>query len=191
MENNKTITDNKIIFGNNEEDIFHQLSTELQEDVFGEDYKVILSQDSKQILLQIDIDPGGGFEGGYELTTLSSAIHKANDFRFGIHHEGFASKIGKVFGMEDKLIGYPEFDNRLIVNTNNIEKVRTIFADEEVRKTFQSLTGFAMHITHHHIDGKEEKEPFLEFEIERGITNLVELRNIYHAFFSVLAGIDN
>jgi hypothetical protein len=180
----------KIISGNNEDEIWQQVSADFAADDELLEYNVVLNQASRKVSLDIDIDPGGGFESGYEYTRLSAEIQQKNDFRFSIHHEGFVDKMGKLLGMEDVLTGYKEFDEKLIVKTNDAEKVKSIFSDINARNVFQSLADFTLHITHHHIKDDKEKEPFLELEIQRAITDAEELRKIYHAYFEILSLID-
>jgi hypothetical protein len=173
-----------IISGNNEDEIWQQVTADMNAGKELLEYEVVLNQDGRKVSLDIDVDPGGGFESGYEFTKLSASIQKKNDFRFAIHHEGFIDTMGKFFGMEDVSIGYPAFDERLIIKTNHKKKVRAIFTDSSIREVFQQLTDFTMHITHHHEEG------FLELEIQHAITDPIELRKIYHAFFKILALID-
>ena len=97
---------------------------------------------------------------------------------------------GKFFGMEDVVVGYKEFDDALIIKTNDRERTRRIFYDEEVRKVFQSLRSFTLHLVHHHVAGQKENQCFLELSVEEGITDPAILRNLYEAFCIVLGGIE-
>lgn len=183
MEETKTIA------GNNEAEIWQQVNADLANDNLLE-YNVVLKQEGRTVVLDIDIDPGGGFESGYEVTRLTSKIQPQNNFRFALHHEGFIDKMGKLLGMEDVVIGYPELDESLIIKTNDAVKTTSIFNDLATRKLFQSLKDFTIAITHHKLDNNDNEEPFLEFEIQRGVTDSSELRSIYHAFFIILTAID-
>ena len=140
--------------------------------------------------LMIDIDLGGGFEGGYALTSFTARVAPEHDFRFALHHQGLIDTAGKFFGMEDVVTGYPEFDEALIVKTSDRERTRRIFSDVNVRKIFQSLRLFTLHLTHHHVAGQKEKEPFLKLTIEEGIIDPAVLRNLYDAFYKVLSGVE-
>jgi hypothetical protein len=176
-----------IISGNTEDELWQKVTEGLNNDELLE-YEVTLDLAGKKVLLDIDIDPGGGFESGYEFTRLTAGLANNNDFNFAIHHEGFIDTMGKFFGMEDIEIGYPEFDKKLIVKTNDAERVKTIFSDDDVRDTFQSLTEFTLHIANKDIEG--EKEAFLELEIQKGVTDPNELRKIYHSFFSLFTALE-
>lgn len=179
----------KTISGSTTDEIWQQLSADLSGQEIYE-YNVLLVQNSREVELAIDIDLGGGFESGYELTSFKAPIAIEHDFRFALHHQDLIDTAGKFFGMEDVVIGYPEFDEALIIKTNDQERTRRIFSDINVRETFQSLRLFTLHLTHHHTAGQKEKEPFLELTIEQGIFDLEELRNLYDAFFQVLSGVE-
>jgi hypothetical protein len=177
--------DLKYFNGLTEEEVWQQLATDLNssEEIFT--YNAVLQQDGKQITLSIDIDPGGGFEGGYATTSFEAPVQVDNDFRFALHHEGFMDEIGKFFGMEDQVTGYPEFDKQVLVKTNNPEKVKQLFADAESRQTVQDLVAFNFHITHPS-DENGNKTSVLALEIEDGVTEVSELRKLYHVFLRTL-----
>jgi hypothetical protein len=179
----------KIIKGQTEDEIWQQITADLtkQDDIL--EYDAMIEQDGNQILLDIDIDLGGGFEGGYESTMLRAPLHIAQDFRFAVHHQGFIDEIGKFFGMQDVETGYEEFDKEAIIKTNNAEKVKALFTDATVRKVIQSLEDYTFGIIMHHAN-HGDKAPFLELYINNAITDATELRKIYHSFYTVLTSLD-
>lgn len=179
----------KQIFGDTTNDIWQQVAADLSSQEVYE-YNVLLIQDGRSVELMIDIDLGGGFEGGYAYTSFAARIAPEHDFRFALHHQGFIDTVSTFFGMEDIVIGYPEFDEALIVKTNDRERTRRIFSDLNVRKIFQSLRFFTLHLTHDHVVGQKEKELFLKFTIEEGILDPAVLRNLYDAFCQVLSNIE-
>ncbi len=179
----------KQISGSTTDDIWQQVSDDLSgQEIYN--YNVFLVQDGRKVELVIDIDLGGGFESGYELTSFEAPVASEHDFRLALHHQDFIDTVEKFFGMEDVVIGYPGFDEALIIKTNDRERTRRIFSDVNVRELFQSLSRFALHITHHPVDGQKEKEPFLEFTIEKGVIDPEVLRDLYDAFYKVLSGIE-
>jgi len=177
------MAENKQISGNTTDEIWRQVVADLSGQEIYE-YSATLVQDGTEVELVIDIDPGGGFEGGYEYTSFIAPVALKYDFRFALHHQDLIDAAGKFFGMEDVIIGYQEFDEALIIKTSDRERTRAIFVDVDVRKTFQSLRSFTLHLTHSH------KELFLEFVIEEGVTDPDVLRNLYEAFFKVLKRIE-
>jgi hypothetical protein len=178
--------DLKVVTGNTEQEIWPVIESDLSAgDIL--DYHILIRQDNAETDLYIDIDLGGGFEGGYEITQLKASLSIPHDFKFAIHDEDFIDKMGKFFGMQDVETGYPELDEHLIIKTNDEERVRLVFADEEVRQTLTLLNDFDLGI--HHVHNGEIQTASLEFNINEGITDAAYLRKIYHAFYKVLTGI--
>ena len=176
----------KIITGSTEQEIWAQVTADLTstEEVFA--YNAIINQGGKKSELYIDIDLGGGFEGGSETTQLSAPLAVTRDFKFAIHDEDFLDTIGKFFGLEDMKTGYPELDEHVVIKTNAPEKVRELFADGTLRSVFTTLDGFDFGIHTHTIEETGIEQPFLEFNLNQGITDPNALQQIYHAFYTVL-----
>ncbi len=179
-----------IIRGTNEDEIWQQIDEQFLQDPEPLEYAAIIEQDSRRVIIDIDIDLGGGFEGGYETTTFTAPLHTLPSFSFAIHEEHFTDEVGKFFGMQDVETGYAEFDKKLVVKTNDTAKCQQIFSDASVREVFQNLNDFSFGITRHHYSDTNKKDPFLELNIESGITDTQKLREIYKAFYSVLISVD-
>jgi hypothetical protein len=166
---------------------------ELRRDIFLDfsthglhDYHVIIQYENYNIELDIASSPGGSEEGGYDTTSIRAAIKNTADFIFAIFPEDFINRIGKLFGAQDVLLGYPEFDSNLIVKTNNADRLKTIFADNEIRRVFQSLSGYSLKI-----DRDDNNEiAYLHFRMQRGISNPSELEKVFNAFCHVLDSIN-
>lgn len=183
----------KIIRGDTEEVIWSQVASDLDNISYPFLYAVNIQEGDKSVFLNIEVDMGGGFESGFQSTsltapipirfsTLSSRIQEHKDFRFALHDEDFIDKLGKFFGMEDVETGYEEFDKKLIVKTNDVAKVKEVFKNEQTRKLFETVAGFNLHIAHY---DQEDKHSSLELTINRDITNVEELRKVYDAFVDV------
>ncbi len=99
-------------------------------------------------------------------------------------------EIGKFFGMEDIETGYPEFDKKVIVKTNDASRLKSLFSEKNTRMPFIDLSDFTFHITQHHIDETHKKADFLELSIEEAITDIPRLKLIYNAFSKVLDAIE-
>lgn len=171
----------KNIAGDTQE-IWHAINTDF---VSGNDlhnYHVTIQHENRNIDLDIVSSPGGSEEGGYAVTTFSSALPAHTNFSFAIFPEDFLKKIGKLFGQQDVMLGYPEFDHDVIVKTNNAHRLKRIFADPEVRKVFQSLSGYSLRIHKH--DDKEGDH--LELLIQRSLLNSGDLKRVFDAFCHVL-----
>lgn len=180
----------KHITGNSEEEVWAQINHDLAANPDTLEYRVLIHQQTREILLDIDIDLGGGFEGGYATTIFSTSLRNRDGFRFALHEEGFFDDLGKFFGMQDVQVGYPDFDKRLVIKTNDEARVRTVFTSAEVREALLSLKDFTFEIVLPDSSDSSSDDSVLELIIEEGITDPVKLRQLYHAFFGVLTLID-
>lgn len=171
-----------------------EISKPLNESPIPLKFETVLEHQKSPISINVDIDPGGGFEGGYELTSLTAAvpiqftslsapIDKETEYTFSVHDEGLLDRVGKFFGMQDLITGDAEFDKNLIVKTNDLEKTKSIFSDAEIRSTFQSLKYFSLQIEN---DSKEGGGRTLEFLMDKAITKPDELKKIVMAFSAIL-----
>jgi hypothetical protein len=176
----------RVVYGQTEEEVWDALKKDLQSDDSLLDYHALIEQGDRDITLDIDIDPGGGFDNGDAYTAFRSSILKS-DFRLAVHHENFVDEIGKFLGMQDVVIGYPEFDKKLVIKTNDGPKARIVFAEPQVREVLQSLENFSLETERHEVD---EKDNSLLLNIEEGITDPEQLKLLYHAFITLLIAID-
>lgn len=186
-----TMETQKKFSGKSEAEVWKQVEADLNKDDDVYDYNAIIEQDGKKINLIIDIDLGGGFEGGYASTGFSAEITNPKGFRFALHQDGFIDDIGKFLGMQDVEVGYAELDKHLIIKTNDEGKVKKLFTHKEVRDVFEKLDDFDFGIRMHSVEHGDHKQSFLELNIEDGVTEPAELRKLYSAFYSVLDTIDN
>ena len=191
--NKKNMETHKIIRGDTEQAIWDEVASDLGNISYPFLYAVNIQEADKSVFLNIEVDMGGGFESGFQSTsltapipirfsTLSSRISEHKDFRFALHDEDFIDKLGKFFGMEDVETGYEEFDKKLVVKTNDVARVKAVFRNEQTRKVFETIAGFNLHIAFY---DQEDKYSSLELTINRDITNVEELRKIYNAFVDV------
>lgn len=151
------------------------------------DYHVLINLNNQEIELDIVSSPGGSAEGGYDTTRLTAHLHGHRGFHFAIHPEDFLYKIGKLFGMEDITTGYTDFDRNVMVKTNDPQKFKSLFADEDVRQVFQNLSGYSFKIIPH----DERQGDHLELYIQRSITNAAEFAPIFSAFCQVATSLES
>jgi hypothetical protein len=177
------------ITGMNEDQVWAQVENDLTQNQDLLQYRAVIEQQNKTILLDIDIDLGGGFEGGFATTILSARFPNPSGYRFALHEESFFDDLGKFFGMQDVEIGYPDFDERILVKTNDEGRVRTMLNDDTTRQLLLSLEDFTFEIVVPDED-PQNQDSTLELIIEDGITDPVRLRQIYRIFFGILMLID-
>ena len=177
----------RVINAASEAEITDQLKAYLRREGDAFQHRVCLQDGEKNILLDIDIDPGGGFESGYATTRFSAPVASSGDFAFTIHPEGFLSDFAKLFGLQDEVVGYPEFDKKVIIKTNDAGKVKTVFSDAATRQAITTLSTFNLQLGN---SNAEENTKKLTLEIEEGITDPAALLPLYHTFRKVLEQVE-
>ena len=170
----------KIITAQSDADIWNQINADFANGI-PHDYHVEIQHNNKSIQLHIVSSPGGNEEGGYEYTRLRSVLPVRNDFEFVIQPEDFLNRLGKLFGGQDVEIGYPEFDKNVLVKTNNPERLKSLFAEEETRKPFIDLSGYSFGIVTH----DEDEHKSLELNFQRLVVGN-QLKDVFDAFTKVL-----
>lgn len=183
METRRNLT------GNNEPELWQQLEADLAQSADFLEYRAILHQGGQEIFLDIDSDPGGGFEGGFYQTALTASFSNPDHFLFALHHANFLDELGKFLGLQDIETGHPDFDQAIVVKANDETKVRTLLADESVRAALLSLPDFTFHtvLPHHEAPGNDACN--LELRTGEVIADH-RLRGVYNAFFRVLIALN-
>lgn len=176
-----------LITGNSGEAMVQHLTTYFAQQPDAFQHALTLQQGERQVLLEIDIDPGGGFESGYATTRFSAPVHLDNNFAFTIHPEGFLADFAKLFGLQDEVIGYPEFDEKVIIKTNGKEKVTAIFKDAGTRQVFATLENYTLQLQQQE---ETDSQRLLLLNIEEGITDGTTLGQLYQAFYDVLQQVE-
>ncbi len=146
------------------------------------DYHVSVQTLLHTIEVDIVSSPGGGYEGGYGNTRIHSFIAAHPGFVFVMYPEDFLNRIGKLFGLQDIKLGYKEFDDNVIVKTNNKEKLKAILGDFEVRSVMETLSGYSFKLDDH----EDNSNHYLDLTIQRAVTDPGEFRQIFTAFQVVL-----
>ena len=172
-----------IISNATEEETWKQVKIQLANNNLSD--SILIKDKQYSILVNIDIDLGGGFEGGFSTTQLKSPIKTKSDFHFAIHKKNLLDDVGKFFGMQDVIIGDKDFDDAFIIKTTDEKRIKEILADANTKNILKSISHFTLSTE----EGTEENA-ILEMYIEEAITDTAFLKKIYQAFYSVLFQID-
>ena len=173
----------KIITAQTEADIWQQINHDFSSGI-PHNYHVQIQYNDNDIELNIVSSPGGNEEGGYEYSNLKALVPAGNDFEFLIQPEDFLNRIGKLFGGQDVILGYPEFDKNVLVKTNNPERLKDLLADVATRELFVGLSGYSFGIA----TANESEGKTLELLIQRAVSG-EELKKSFQAFTKVLTAI--
>jgi len=175
----------KIISAPTEEQLWQQVIADFKEDPDPLEYNTVLEQQGRRVILDIYNNHAVGFEAA-AFTCFNTFLHNKNNFRFGIHTQSFTDEVGKFFGMDDLILGFKDFDEKFIIKSNDEHKTLSLFADAHVRDTLLSLSDISFGIVEYTMEDTDGKAAFLELKTENAITDPLQLREIYNAFFKIL-----
>jgi hypothetical protein len=147
------------------------------------EYQAQLQQGPYQAGLDIDVDPGGGFEGGYTITTLHVRVPGHPALRFALYEQTWVQQLGKLLGQEDVILGYPELDDAFIINTNDVAALQALLADPELRRTLLRFP--TLHLNLEPASLAADADVRLTFTYEAAILSSAQLRDIYHALMQL------
>jgi hypothetical protein len=172
------------ISGKTEAEIWQQVASDLAQKGDILEYSAQLVQGHTDIYLSIEIDLGGGFEGGFETTSFMAPLAETRPFKFHIHEQNLVNEIGKVFGLEDIESGYLEFDEAFIIKTNEPETLKALFAEENLRLTLLKHRDCELMLSpeNHEADAPH----LLTYTIDQAITEVSELQEIYHMLLALV-----
>ena len=175
----------KIISAVNEEQLWQGVISDFKADPDPLDYHVVLEQHERRVILDIYNNHAVGFEA-MAFTTFSAYLFGRNNFRFAIYNQGFKDELSKFFGMQDVVLGFNDFDEKFIIKTNDESKTTLIFTNKQLRNTLLKVPNLTFGIVEYTLEEGDGKAPFLELKIEKAITDPIQLKEIYNAFFNVL-----
>jgi hypothetical protein len=67
-------------------------------------------------------------------TRLRAPYINKDNFRFTIYRKSIFSNLGKLLGMQDVEVGYPQFDEDFIIQGNNESRLRELFGNARIRQ---------------------------------------------------------
>jgi hypothetical protein len=68
-----------------------------------------------------------------DYTRMRSLFINPEGFYFNVYRRGIFSNLGKLLGMQDVTVGYPQFDDMYIIQGNDEAKLRRLFANKKIR----------------------------------------------------------
>jgi hypothetical protein len=182
MESRDTV---RTFSADTEDALWQQVAADMnqQQDLF--EYTADLVQGGYLVRLAIEIDLGGGFEGGFETTSFNSLVPTPTPLHFSMHEQDWVHEIGKLLGLTDIELGDPELDAAFIITTNNADALRDLLlSDPHLRQTLLRHTNARLALA----PASEEPDAavYLMFTKDAAIIDPAELREVYHLLFSIL-----
>ncbi len=122
-------------------------------------------------------------------TRLRAPYVNKDDFRFTIYRKGFFSDLGKLLGMQDVEVGYPDFDEAFIIKGNDETKLRALFANPKIRALMEAQPTVFLTVKDDEgwfgatfPEGVDE----LYFRVGGVIKDVERLKSLYHLFAEIL-----
>ena len=91
-----------------------------------------------QWTITLDTYETGGQYSSTTYTRIRAPYFSEDDFQFAVYRKTRFSALGKLLGMQDIEVEYPDFDPDFIIKANDEFKVRELFADSRIRELIQS-----------------------------------------------------
>ena len=124
------------IFGPSKKEIWSKLSEEVGgkfiERGFFKDSKIEIQHGEWTITLDTYTVSTGKSSTTY--TRIRAPYVNKGGFRFTIYRKTFFSDIGKMLGMQDVEVGYPQFDEDFIIKGNDEYQLKKLFDNSKIRE---------------------------------------------------------
>jgi len=123
------------LFGPSREEVWTQLAAEIganYESDFWTGTKV--SIDYGQWTITLDAYTVNTGQTQHTYTRFRAPYVNPDGFRFGIYRKHLFTPLAKWLGMQDIEVGHPEFDEAFVIQGNNDQLVKALFADDSIRK---------------------------------------------------------
>jgi hypothetical protein len=187
----------KNLFGPSKDELWQQLCAEIGADFIEgrlwKGSKVQAHVKSWTITLDtLTISSGDASTGTFTnvtYTRMRAPYINRDGFRFKIYQQGFFSGLGKLLGMEDIEVGDPEFDDRYIIQGNNLGKVQLLFANPTIRQLIQAQPSMNLEVKDdegwfgtHFPEGVDE----LYFTVVGTVKDIERLKLLYELFAKIL-----
>jgi len=179
------------IFGPSQDEVWRLLSSEIGgEFIDGGFWKGdIVTARVKDWMVTMDTYRVSTGKSSTTYTRIRAPYVNKDGFRFTIYKEGLFGKIGKLFGMQDIQVGYPEFDKKYIIKGNDDYKVQMLFSNPQIRELIKFLP--AIHFQVKDDDGWfgsnfPEGVDELYFQVVGVIKDLDLLRTLFLLFAETL-----
>lgn len=177
-----------IIDVKSEDEVWKIIAEQLNSKEDDLDYTAQFSFKNYCVVLDIDIHPDRGDENEKPITSFSAQLDEGTDFRFNLKKQGLKHQIGKLFGMQDVIIGHADFDKQFLIQSNDEAKVKEVLSDTGVSAELLKHPVTEFKIRERKIG--TNKEIVLDLELEGGITEPDKLKNIFQPFKIMLNHLD-
>jgi len=178
-----------IITGESENEIWKTIAEQLNTTEGKKKYYTAQFPTEKHsVTIHVDVDHDSSEDEEGPITSFTARLSDQTSFRFRVEKQNLKHSIGKLFGMQDVIVGHPEFDKKFLIQSNDETKVKELFSNAEVSAALLKQPVTHCEIRENRIGAN--RETVLDLEIEGGLTDPDELENIYQPFKTILTYLD-
>ena len=130
-----------------------------------------------------------GDETSQTCTKVTAFLYLKKDFIFQVYNSNFFTTIAKYFGMQDILIGSPDFDKKYIVKSNDGFKIKQLLRTPEVRNEIENFKYIYITLSKSKTFwNRKAPENLYElcYNTHKDIKDFKELETIYHLLTVVI-----
>lgn len=113
-----------------------------------------------------------------------------NGICFTIYRQGFFSKLGKLFGMQDVDVGDAAFDKAFVIKGNDESALRLLFANETIRRLIEQQPKIYLTVWHEESRWFQSRLPEgvdeICFRVRGVVADIEQLKSLHELFVEVL-----
>ncbi len=179
------------IFGPSQHEVWEALCQEIGADFidggFFKGTKVVA--EIKEWVITLDTYTVSTGKTSTTYTRMRAPYLNKDGFKFSIYRKGIFSNIGKLLGLQDIEVGYPEFDDQFIIKGNDSDKLVSLFSNSRIRKLIEIQPDISLEVKDDEgWFGSEFPEGVdeLYFQVPGIIKDMDRLKTLYFLFAEVL-----
>ena len=128
------------LFGPSKADVWNAMAGEIgatfEQGGFWKGSRVVADVPPWRVVLDTYTVSNGKTSTTY--TRMRAPFVNADGFRFTVYRKSVFTAIGKMLGMQDVEVGYPQFDEDFVIKGNDESKLRRLFANERLRQLIEA-----------------------------------------------------
>jgi hypothetical protein len=174
------------VFGASKEDLWRQLSSEIGacyvEGGFWKGDRVQAWVGPWTVTLDTESEGSGASRRVH--TRIRAPFVNRGHFRFLAYRTGVFSELGKLVGMQDVSIGFPEFDEIFIIKGSDEERLRKLFSNKKIRDLLHKQPNVRFEIVDlNHAEGQAPQDTDeLRFQVNGAIQDIELLKQLFELF---------
>ncbi|GAB3948127.1 hypothetical protein GCM10028805_21730 [Spirosoma harenae] len=179
------------LFGPYKDEVWQQLAKEIQADFieggFWKGSRVLANV--KEWTITLDTYTVATGKTYITFTRLRAPYVNPDNFRFKIYRKGVFSNLGKMLGMQDVEVGYPDFDEQFIIQGTDEYKLQQLFQNVNVRELIETQPEITLEVKDDQgwlMESVPENVDILSFQVVGVIKDIERLKQLYELFAEVL-----